>query len=42
MDPSLVEIKVLEFFKNFNRAYNSFLFYDNKLFDYDIKVLAKL
>ncbi|WP_338636230.1 hypothetical protein [Spirobacillus cienkowskii] len=36
------ESKVLEFFKNFNSAYKSLLFYDNKVFDYDMQVLAKL
>lgn len=36
------EGRVLEFFKELNKAYKSLLFYDNKVFDYDMQVLVQL
>lgn len=34
--------KVLEFLQGLNRAYNALLFYDNKVFDYDMQILVEL
>jgi hypothetical protein len=36
------ESKVLDFLQKLNRAYNSLLFYNNKVFDYDMQKLAEL
>jgi hypothetical protein len=33
---------VLDFLFKLNKAYNALLFYDNKLFDYDMEILAQL
>lgn len=33
---------VLNFLSKLNKAYNALLFYDNKLFDYDMEILAQL
>jgi hypothetical protein len=34
--------KILKFLQGLNRAYNSLLLYDNKVFDYDMQILVKL
>lgn len=34
--------KVLDFLLKLNKAYNALLFHDNKLFDYDMQILAEL
>lgn len=34
--------KVLKFLQDLNKAYNSLLFYDNKVFDYDMQMLVEL
>ncbi|WP_395476979.1 hypothetical protein [Rickettsia endosymbiont of Pantilius tunicatus] len=34
--------KILKFLQELNKAYNSLLLYDNKVFDYDMQILVEL
>ena len=36
------EGKVLHFLQSLNRAYNSLLFYNDRVFDYDMQMLVRL